>query len=148
MMAVTVTNYGLFLQSLVEGRVNLSVDELWTMLVGSGYAFNQHTQKYKSVVTGELVGSGYAAGGQKTTFSTPIYTSSTKILNVPAGNMAWPSVSFTGAVGAVLYVKKAGFAEDSWPLVSYMNFGESINRSNQAFYINWPTNGAMKLFVP
>jgi hypothetical protein len=147
-MAVTVTQYGLFLQSLIEGRVVPGVDEMWCMLMTSAYSFNQHTHKFKSVVTGELTGSGYTAGGQKVTTSSSVYDSASKTLKIPAGNLAWPSVTFTGAVGAVLYMKPAGFPENAMPLIAYIAFGESVSRSAAAFYLNWPTTGVLKLSVP
>jgi hypothetical protein len=147
-MAVTVTNYGLFLQSLVEGRVNLASDEIWCMLVTNAYVFNQHTHKFKSVVTGELVGSGYTAGGKKVTFTAPTYDSASKSLSVASGNLAWPVVTFAGAVGAVVYSKPLGSTDGIMPLISYISFGEAIARTAQAFYINWPTTGVLRMLVP
>ena len=147
-MAVTITNYGRFNESLLEARVNLASDELWTMLVGSGYAFNQHAHKYKNAVTGEIIGSGYVAGGQKVTFTPPAYDSVTKTVKVAAGNLAWPTVSFNNAKGAILYVKRQGAAQNAMPLVSYMDFGELVSRNAQAFYLNWPASGVLRLFTP
>lgn len=148
MMALTPTVYGLFLQSLVEGRVNFQADKLWCMLVTSAYVFNQHTHKFKSVVTGELTGSGYTTGGQEVTTTAPIYTSTSKLLNVPAGNLVWPSVTWTGATGAILYMNPNGYPDSAKPLVSYINFGGPVDRNVQAFYLNWPATGALKLAVP
>lgn len=147
-MAVTVKTYGLFLQSMAEGRVAIGVDEMWAMLVTSAYVFNQNNHKFKSIVTGELTGSGYTPGGQKVTTSVSTYDSPTKTLKIPAGNLAWPTVTFSGAVGAVVYMKPSGFPENAMPLISYIAFGESISRSAQAFYINWPATGVLKLAVP
>jgi len=147
-MAETVTNYGRFTESLLEGRVNLFSDELWCMLVTSAYVFSQHAHKYKSIVTGEITGSGYSPGGQKIGHESPIYDSPTKTVHVPCGNLAWPSVTFTGAVGAVIYVKRDGVPSNAMPLVSYINFGEVVNRNDQAFYMNFPTTGVLKLAVP
>lgn len=147
-MAVTVKNYGLFQQSLIEGRVNLLSDEVWCMLVTSSYVFNQDTHKFKSVVTGELTGSGYTPGGQKVTLTSSLYDSATNTLKVPAGNLAWPAVTWAGLVGAVLYVKRIDTAENAMPLISYIAFGESISRAAQAFYLNWPTTGVLKLVTP
>lgn len=147
-MAVTVTNYGLLSQSLIEGRINLSADEVWCMLVTSAYTLNQNTHKYKNAVTGEVIGSGYSAGGKKVTVSASSYDSLTKTLKVPAGNLSWPSVTFTGVTGAIVYVKRIGAAENAMPLISHINFGESISRTAQAFYINWPETGICKLAVP
>lgn len=148
MMAVTITNYGRLLESLVEGRIGVDSDEMWCMLVTSSYIFSPNAHKFKSVVTGEVIGSGYSTGGQKVTLSAPIFDSPTKTLILPAGNLAWPSVTFTGVTGAILYMKPDGVGDNSMPLVSYIAFGESISRSTQAFYINWPVNGVLKLALP
>ena len=140
--------YGLFLQSLVEGRVNMSADQVWCMLVTTGYTFNQDSHKFKSVVTGELTGSGYTAGGQQVTISPPAYSSSTKLLTVPAGNLVWPSVTWTGATGAVLYMNPAGSTDANRPLIAYMDFGGSADRSAEAFYLNWGASGILKMTRP
>jgi hypothetical protein len=147
-MAITPTIYGLFLESLIEGRVDVTADELWCMIVTSTYVFNQNSHKFKSIVTGELEGSGYSTGGQLVTTSAAIYTSSDKTLNLPAGNLVWPSVIWTGAVGAVLYMNPSGFPDDAKPLVAYIDFGGPQNRSDQAFYLNWAATGVLKLAVP
>jgi len=146
MMAITVSNYGLFGQSLMEGRVNFNSDELWCMLVTSSYLFNQHTHKFKSVVNGEVAGSGYIPGGMKVNFAPPAYDSTTKTNKLVASNVVWPVVTWTGVVGAVLYVKPIGVTADgSMPLVSYISFGQTVNRTAQAFYLNMPTAGVFRL---
>lgn len=147
-MAITPSIYGLFLESLIEGRVDVNADELWCMIVTSGYVFSQSSHKFKSVVTSELVGSGYSPGGQLVTTSQALYTSSNKTLSLPAGNLTWPSVVWTGATGAVLYMNPSGFPDNAKPLVAYIDFGGPQNRSDQAFYINWPSTGVLKLAVP
>lgn len=147
-MAVTVTQYGRMTESLLEGRISTIADEVWCMLVTSAYTFNKHTHKFKSVITGEVIGSGYAAGGQHVTTSALVYDSATSSIKLPSGNLAWPAVTFTGVVGAVLYMKPDGIPENAMPLLSYIAFGESVSRSTEAFYINWPTTGVIKLAVP
>jgi hypothetical protein len=147
-MVAIVKPYGLMLQSLIEGRIVTDVDEMWCMLVTSGYVFNQSTHKFKSIVTNELIGSGYAPGGKKVTVSASVYDSPTKTLQLPAGNMAWPSVTFTGAVAAVLYMKPTGFPDNAMPLLYYIDFQESVSRTAEAFYLNWPATGVLKLAVP
>lgn len=148
MTTVTPKVYGLFLQSLVEGRVNMTADPVWCMLVTSSYVFNQNTHKFKSVVTGELAGSGYTAGGQQVTITAPAYDSTTKLLTVPAGNLVWPSVTWTGATGAILYMNPNSFPDNAKPLIAYLDFGGSVDRSSQAFYLNWPTTGILRLGLP
>jgi hypothetical protein len=147
-MAVTPRMYGLFLESLVEGRINVRSDPMFCMLVTSAYVFSQHFHKYKSVITGEVVGSGYGSGGQEVTGLTPDYDSATKTLRLPAGNLNWPAVTFTGVVGGVLYMKPDGFPTNAMPLVAYLDFGMTVNKAGEAFYVNWAATGATKLAVP
>lgn len=139
----------MFEQSLLEGRVNLQVDELWVMLVTASYTFSPHAHKFKSVINNELTGSGYVAGGLKVPYGTPTYDAATKSTTVLATTTAWPAVTFIGATAAVLYCRPSGIAvENAWPLVGYVSFGETISRSGQAFYINWPASGIIKLTSP
>jgi hypothetical protein len=139
-MAIAAHPYGLFLESLVEGRINVRQDPMFAMLVTNTYVFNQNTHKFKSVaVTGEITASsGYVAGGAQVTGLLPTYSAANKNLTMPAGNLSWPSVSFTGVVGAVLYMAPAGLGDAAKPLVAYVDFGGAQSRTNQAFYINWP----------
>lgn len=132
--------YGLFLESLVEGRVNVRQDAMFAMLVTDAYVFNQNTHKFKSIATvGEVTAaSGYVAGGKQVTGLLPAYSAATKQLTIPAGNMAWPAVSFDDVVGAVLYMAPAGLGDAAKPLVAYVDFEETVSRANQAFYLNWP----------
>lgn len=147
-MTVTPVVYGLFLESLIEGRVNTLADEMWCMLHTSAYTFNQNAHKFKSVVNGELTGSGYTAGGQLVTTATPIYTSTSKMLNLPAGNLTWPSVTWVGATGAILYMNPDGFPDNAKPLVAHVDFGGAVDRTAQAFYLNWAATGVLKLVLP
>jgi len=148
MMAVAPYLYGRFLESLVEGRVNVVADDMYCMLVGAGYTFSQDAHKFKSVITGEISGSGYESGGQQVTTSSPAYDSSLNLLKIPAGNVVWPIVTFTGAKGAVLYMNPDGFPDSAKPLVGYIDFGSTISRADTAFYINWAATGVVRLDVP
>ena len=145
-MAIVVHPYGLFMESLIEGRIDVRSDPMMAMLVTSGYTFNQNTHKFKSAVGGELTGaSGYVAGGKQITGLTPTYDSPTKLLTLPAGNLGWANVTFTGVVGAVVYMAPSGFGDAVKPLIAYIDFGAAQTRSDQAFYINWPASGIVKL---
>lgn len=141
-MALTIRAYGLFLESLVEGRVNVRADSMYAMLVTSAYVFNQNTHKFKSIATpGEVqTASGYVAGGKQVTGILPTYSGVTKKLSIPAGNIVWPTVTFEDVTGAVLYMSPAGLGDAAKPLVAYVDFGESVDRSSQAFYINMPAS--------
>src|SRR5256885_9818663 len=124
-MAIVAHPYGLFLESLVEGRIDVRSDPMFAMLVTNAYVFNQNTHKFKSIaVVGEIAtASGYVAGGKQVTGVTPTYSGVTKSLTMPAGNLSWPSVTFSGVVGAVLYMAPAGLGDAAKPLVAYIDLG-------------------------
>jgi len=136
-MAITAHAYGLFLESLVEGRINVA-DQMFAMLVTNSYVFNQNTHKFKSVVNGEVTGSGYTAGGLQVTGITPSYSGSTKTLTIPGGSVNWPAVTVSGVVGAVLYMAPAGLGDALKPLVGYVNLGQSVTRSAQQLLLTFP----------
>ena len=145
-MPATPKVYGLFLESLVEGRINVRSDPMMIMLVTATYVFNQNTHKFKSAVVGEISSaSGYVAGGKQVTGLNPIYTGVTRLLTLPAGNINWPSVTFSNVIGGVIYMAPAGLGDALKPLVGYIDFGGPVSRASQAFYVNWPATGVAKL---
>jgi hypothetical protein len=147
-MAVTFKAYGLFLQSILEGRVDLRTDPLMCMIVKSDYTPNQDTHKFRSVVTNEITGSGYVSGGKQVTGVSLSYTASTNALTIGGGNLVWPGVTWTGARYGVLYVAREGVPITAQPLVAYIDFGADVNRTDAPFYINWSVNGITSLSVP
>jgi hypothetical protein len=144
-MAVSATPYGLFLQSLVEGRVNMSADQMKMMICTADYVPNPNTHKFKNSVNNEIVGSGYTpkiVTGLVTTYATI-----NKTLSIAAGNVSWPSVTWTGAKWGVLYMSPTGATASAMPLVGYVDFSTEQNRDNAPFYVNWPSGILMKLSV-
>lgn len=148
-MAVTPKAYGLFLQSMTEGRVALGLDPLMCMLVAPGYTPNQNTHKFKSIVTNEILGSGYTAGGIEVTGIQLTYTGATKTLKVTGSNLVWPSVTFPspGPKYGVLYIA-SDLPITAQPLVAWVDFGENVSRTDEPFYITWPPGGIITLAVP
>jgi hypothetical protein len=146
-MAVTPVAYGLFLQSLWEGRIDLTVDPLMCMLVGDAYVPNQNTHKFRSIVIDEIVGSGYGAGGKQVTGVQLTYEMANKRLVLTGSNLVWPSVTIEDAAYGVLYVDN-GMPLTAQPLVAYVDFGELVDRTDEPFAINWPVAGIMTMAVP
>lgn len=145
-MAVSATPYGLALQSLVEGRIRLGTDPLMCMICTAGYTPNPNSHKFKNSVTNEIVGSGYTA--QQVTGLGSSYTTVDKTLRVAAGNMLWPSVTWTGAKWGVLYLAPTGAPATAQPLLGYVDFGTAQDRADAPFYINWPGGTLIKLALP
>lgn len=148
-MAVTPKAYGLMLNSLWEGRINLAIDPLMCMLVDADYTPNQDTHKFRSVVTNEIVASGYAGGGKAVTGVQLTYDMPNNRLTLSGGNMVWPAVTFPtpGPRYAVLYVGSP-LPATAQPLVAYIDFGENVAREDEPFYINWPPSGILTMAVP
>lgn len=146
-MALTVKGYGLALQSLWEGRINLLSDPLMCMLVGADYVFNQNTHKFRSIVIDEIQGSGYVTGGKQITGIQLGYTTGTKTLKLTGSNLVWPGVTFEDAKGAVVYVG-GDRPVTAQPLISYVDFGELVDRNDTPFLLNWPAGGILTMAVP
>ena len=140
--------YGKFFQSLFAGAVDFVDDPVYCMLCTSSYTPNQDSHQYKSDVTNEVVGSGYFEGGQALTGVEALYqvSGSLKQLVVTAGNLVWPSVTFSAAY-AILYMNSA-VPETQQPLIGYMNFQGTQSPADEAFYINWASAGVFTLTIP
>jgi hypothetical protein len=95
--------------------------------------------------SGEVVGTGYVAGGNTLTITTtPVAANNSS--NVPTayfsfGNSSWPSASFT-ARGALIYNSTEGNKS-----VAVLDFGADKTVSNDTFQIIFPTADANSAIV-
>ncbi len=94
---------------------------------------------------GEVVGTGYVAGGNTLVISTSP-TANNNNLNVPTAyvsfaNTSWPSASFT-ARGALIYNSTQGNKS-----VAVLDFGADKTVSNDTFQIIFPTADATSAIV-
>lgn len=147
-MVASAIPYGLFQESLLEGRISILTDPLMCMITDSGYTPNQHTHKFRSVVTDEIVGSGYVAGGKEVTGLTTTYTSVGKKITLSGSDLVWPTVTWTGARYLVFYFAPDGIPISAQPLVGYGDLGEDIDRAGEPFYVNWSETGLLTLAFP
>ena len=104
---------------------------------------NQTTTAYTA--TGEVVGTGYTAGGQTLTISTSP-TSGTNSQSVPTAyisfaNSTWPNATFT-ARGALIYNVTEGNKS-----VAVLDFGSDKTVNNDTFQIIFPTPDANSAIV-
>lgn len=137
--------YGLFLKSLVEGRVNFNVDSFKAMLCTEAYSPNQSGHQFKSSVIGEATGSGYAPGGLPLLIGATTYANRT--LTVQANNLSWPMVTLKDVRYLVVY--NDSFANDSAkPLVLWVDFLVKQSPTSKSLYYNWPNGELLKLQVP
>ena len=111
------------------------------MLVDSSYTPNFDTDSVKTDVSGEIVGAGYAAGGEALTSVT--FTISGGTITWDAGDVTWTASTITNAQGAVVY----DTTEPNEPLIAYVDFGGSFSTTSGTFQIVWNASGIFTLDV-
>lgn len=148
----TFNYYGLFFESLFNGYIDFINDPMYCLLASTVYTPNQDTHQWLSDITGEIVASGYTAGGQEVTGISAAYTASgaTKLLTVNGGNLNWPTftVGTTNPHYGILYMAPADIGPTQCPLIGYLNFEADETPSDQAFYINWNASGIFAIQLP
>lgn len=147
-MTITTSVYDGFKGSLGAALTDIPSDSYYVMLVTNTYTFSA-AHRYKSDITGEVVGTGYVAGGNTIGTIAWTYNSGTgQWQMLPAS----PTVTFTSALttwvaaGHVVYDKTPS-TDATRPLVCYCNYGANLPVANGNFPLTWdPTTGAIILF--
>lgn len=101
---------------------------LYTSVADLGPATTVYT------TTGEVVGTGYIAGGATLTIS-QVPTSSGRIAFMGFADPSWPGAIFTSR-GALIYLAD-GLTN---PAVAVLNFGADKTANNQTFSVPMPAN--------
>jgi hypothetical protein len=132
--------YGItFLNSLNNTlALDLDNDTLKIMLVTSAYTPNFGTHDFKADVNGEVVGTGYTAGGE--TLTSLSLTQSAGTITFDAADVTWTSSTIT-ARGAVIYDNSLV----SDPLICYIDFGSDQSSSSGDFTISFSGTGIFTL---
>lgn len=136
-MAVTAHFYDSYWQSLNNKEINLTADTIKLMLCTSSYTPNRGTDRYKSAVTNEVVGTGYTAGG--TTIGSMAVAIASNVFTISGANASWPSATFTARL-AVLYDSTPS-TDATRPLIGYVDFGADNSPSNGTLSITWNVSG-------
>ena len=119
-----------FKEELYEGIHDLLTDTIKIALYTANADIDADTTVY--VVTDEITGTGYTAGGNTLTGTT--VKSENGVAYVSFNNTTWASASFT-CRGALIYnFTKANRS------IAVLNFGSDKIVSNQTFQIQFPPN--------
>lgn len=145
-MSILQTATTSFKVELLQGIHNfgpISPDTFKVALYTGSANINASTAAYTA--SGEVVGSGYIAGGNTLTVSTSP-TSGNNSQNVPTAyisfaNSTWPNATFT-ARGALIYNATEGNKS-----VAVLDFGSDKTVSNDTFQIIFPTPDANSAIV-
>lgn len=119
-----------FKKELYEGIHDLLTDTIKIALYTANADIDANTTVY--VVTDEITGTGYTAGGNTLTGTT--VKSENGVAYVSFDNTTWASASFT-CRGALIY--NSTKANRS---IAVLNFGSDKIVSNQTFQIQFPPN--------
>lgn len=137
------TSFKVELLQAVHNFGPLTPDTFYIALYTAAASINATTPAYTAA--GEVVGTGYTAGGKALTISvSPTY--GTNGLTVPTAftsfaNISWPAASFT-ARGALIYNATQGNKS-----VAVLDFGADKTVSNDTFQIIFPTADANSAIV-
>lgn len=145
-MSILQTATTSFKVELLQGVHNFgptSPDTFKVALYTGSANINASTTAYTAA--GEVVGAGYAAGGNTLTISTSP-TAANNTQNVPTAyisfaNTTWPNATFT-ARGALIYNATEGNKS-----VAVLDFGSDKTVNNDTFQIIFPTPDANSAIV-
>lgn len=138
--------YGLIVEKVFTGLLDVSTDTIKCALLDSGYTPNQDTDEFWSGVSAnEVSGTGYTANGQVLTGVTLTYNAGTNTLMVDCADPTWSGATITGIRYAVFY-KDTGTPSTS-PLISYMDFitDQDVTTANLSIAI--PVTGLLQATV-
>lgn len=144
-MAVTAFWYGNAFLSAFNKEIDFNSDTIKVMLCTSSYTPNQDTHQYKSSVTNEVTGTGYAAGGATISSPTLSYSGASNTLTLDGGDVSWPSSTITARY-AVIYDSSPA-TDATRPLLAYVDFGVDVSSSGGTFSITWDSAGIATVTV-
>lgn len=140
----TANMYGSFIQKAFNKEVNWLTDTVKVMLTTSSYTPDQDAHAYKSSITNEVTGTGYAAGGITLSNKVSTYTAGTNKIKLSADPVTWANSTITARY-AVIYVD-TGVAGAS-PLCGYVDFGSNQVSTLANFTLTWDANGIFEITV-
>jgi hypothetical protein len=128
----TTTAYDSTTNDLALGNLTPGTDQVGIILV-NGYTPNFVTHAKRSDITGEVVGTGYTAGGQTLSGITLTLDTSNNWTLCTATNPVWSGATLV-ATGAVFF-KARGGAASADNLYGYMDFGGSVTSTAAPFTV-------------
>ena len=126
----------------MNGSIDLDTNSFKVAMVYQAYTPNVDTHTKFSNVTGEITGTGYAAGGRALSGLSVSQDNGDNEGVWDAADVIWASSSLS-AYGAVIY-KDSGVASTS-PLVCYFDFGAYKVSATGTFTITWNAEGIINL---
>lgn len=133
--AASVT-YNSYYNNVLRGNIDIDTDTFHCILVDATYTPNKDTHDFRDDITGEVVGTGYTAGGQTCTLTITVDNANDRI-DINLTNVSWPNATIT-ARGMVI-VKWRGGAASADELVHYIDFLSNVTSTNATFTASMTT---------
>ncbi|MBF6301152.1 hypothetical protein IU459_26940 [Nocardia amamiensis] len=145
-MAATAKWYGLGQRALARKEVDWTTDAIKVLIAGSGYTPDQDAHDYlDDVVSNEISGTNYTAGGVLLTSCAVSYDSATNRCRLTAANAVWTNVTFTNGRYGIVY-NSSPSTNATRPLLGYVDFGANQSPTGINFQITWDaTDGVLYL---
>ncbi len=138
--------YGNFLAKALNKEVDWDSDTIKVALLSSSYTPNQDTHDYfDDVVSFEVTGTGYSAGGQTLGSKTVTYDAANNVIVLDAADTTWSSSTITARY-AVVY-NDSGATNSTKPLIGYVDFSSDQSSTNGNFTITWDATGIVRITV-
>jgi hypothetical protein len=138
--------YGQFLSQALNKEIDWDTDTIKVALLSNSYTPDQDAHNYlDDVVTYEVTGTGYTAGGNTLANKTNTYNSATNVIVLDADDTTWSSSTITARY-AVIYDASPS-TNATKPLIGYVDFGSDQSSSNGNFTITWDATGIVRITV-
>jgi hypothetical protein len=137
--------YGLGLQAVMTGAVDLNTDTIFMMLTTSAYTPDQDTHDFRNDVTNEVTGAGYTTAGKTIGTVTASYDAGTNEVRFVWPDVAWTTATITART-AVIY-KSRGGASSADELIAYCTESADVSSTANTFTVDIPASAALKVTV-
>jgi hypothetical protein len=138
--------YGQFLSQALNKEIDWDTDTIKVALLTNAYTPDQDAHNYlDDVITNEVSGTGYTAGGNTLANKTNTYNSGTNVIVLDADDTTWSSSTITARYAVVYDASPATNA--TRPLIGYVDFGSDQSSSNGNFTITWDATGIVRITV-
>ena len=132
-MAVTISTYGKFLNSLMQKLIDVDSDSIKVALLSSSYTPDLDNHDFFDDVTAyQVTGTGYTAGGLAVTGKLLSYNSSTNTWTFDFDDPSWTIVGALTARYAVVYDATPS-TDANRPLMFLIDLGENKTATDGTF---------------
>ena len=138
--------YGQFLSQALNKEIDWDTDTIKVALLTNAYTPDQDVHNYlDDVITHEVSGTGYTAGGNTLANKTNNYNGATNVIVLDADDTTWSSSTITARYAVIYDATPATNANR--PLIGYVDFGSDQSSSNGNFTITWDATGIVRITV-